>query len=372
MKILQLINVRWYNACAHFAVSQAKALADRGHEVMVMADPNSPPARAAIKWGLTTDTSINFSRIALTPVNIVRFSSCVKTTRPSIIIAHRGETHVVAALGVKLSGLKVPVVRYRGDVRYARTSLFSKWINNGFIDAVGVSTEKHMRFYLDNFNINKVKVIYPGVDTSYFKPMPRNKDLVEMAGIKTDDTVVGLVGRLDPIKGHRFFIEAAKIISIEHDKVKFIIAGENVVIQADYLKKMVNLLGLKERFIFFGKVDDIRSVISLIDIGVVASIDSESICRVVLEYMAMGIPVVGTDINQIPEIIKECGIVVSPGDPVKMANAISRLIKDKQLREELGNKSLVEVEDKYTLELLGKNSENYLMEILDGAGQPLS
>lgn len=367
LKILQLINVRWYNACAYFAISQAKALADRGHDVILMADPHSPPAVAAKKWGLTTDTSINFSKTSLTAINVARFLSYVKNTRPDIIVAHRGESHMIAALAVRLSGLRLPVMRYRGDVRFARTSILSKWLNKRLTAGVGVSTEKQRQFYLDNFGIKSVRLIHPGIDTSFFKPRPRDKNLARRHNIRAGEVVIGMIGRLDLVKGHRFFIEAAKIISIEEKNVKFIIAGKDEGVKSDDLKKMAGLLGFAGRFAFIGQVDDIRPVLSLMDIGVVASTGSESICRVALEYMASGIPVVGTDINQIPEIIGKCGILVPAGDPVTLAKALRRLIGDRQLRDELAGKSLARIKNRFSLDQLGKNSENYLLEILNGA-----
>jgi hypothetical protein len=61
MRIIQAIDVRWYNACAYFALSQALALEKVGHEVLLMADPGSPPAKKALELGLHLEESVYFS-----------------------------------------------------------------------------------------------------------------------------------------------------------------------------------------------------------------------------------------------------------------------------------------------------------------------
>lgn len=385
LKILQLINVRWYNACAHFAVTQARALANRGHDVVVMADPESPPAKAAGRLGLPVDCSIDFSNVPGTALNFFRFAAFVKKSRPDAIIAHRGESHLVAAIGTRLSGLPVPVIRYRGDVRPPRVSPFGKWLNKKLTAAIWVSTEKHRVFYENrifgsdsikaadaSIRRHPVRVIFPGIDIDFYQPRPRDRALAKKTGISKTDTIVGIVGRLSPVKGHDTFIEAAKIASLADSGLKFVIAGEDEKGRARHLQLAAELLGIKSRLIFYDRVDDIRPVMSLFDIGVVASTGSEAISRVLLEYMAMGIPVVATDVNQLPEVLGDCGLLVPPGQSAAMAEAIIRLSSNKNLREDLARRALHKVKNCFTMEALGEKSEALLMEIIDGSNQSVS
>ena len=385
LKILQLINVRWYNACSHFAVTQARALANRGHDVIVMADPESPPAREGGRLGLPVDCSINFSSISGTFLNFFRFAGYIKKAKPDAIIAHRGESHLVAAVGARLSGLPVPVIRYRGDVRPPRVSPFSKWLNNKMTAGVWVSTKKHRVFYENrifgsdfkkatNESIRRhpVRVIYPGIDIDYYQPRPRDRALAKKAGISKTDTIIGIVGRLSPVKGHDTFIEAAKIASLADSGLKFIIAGEDEKGRARHLQLAAELLGIKNKVIFYDRVDDIRPVMSLFDMGIVASTGSEAISRVLLEYMAMGIPVVATDVNQLPEVLGDCGLLVPPGQSGAMAESIIRLSSDKNMREDLARRALDKVKRCFTTEALGERSEALLMEIIDGENQSIS
>jgi glycosyltransferase involved in cell wall biosynthesis len=104
-----------------------------------------------------------------------------------------------------------------------------------------------------------------------------------------------------------------------------------------------------------------------VDIGVVSSIGSETICRSALEYMAMGKPVVGTTVNAIPEIISDGlnGILVPPRDGVGMGRAILELLENDQKRIEFGKKSRELIEEKFTLDKFASQTEEVYFQALE-------
>jgi glycosyltransferase involved in cell wall biosynthesis len=171
---------------------------------------------------------------------------------------------------------------------------------------------------------------------------------------------------LEPIKGHRAFIEAAKLISLRYPQVRFLIAGDEGSVKIDHLKTLTGKWRITDRFIFIKKVDDIRKVYSLCDIGVIATIGFEPISRVLLEYMAMRIPVIGTNINQISDILSDNGLLIPPGDSVAMAQAIGELIDNRELRINLGRKGLTAVSEYYTIDRLGERSQAFFREMIGG------
>jgi glycosyltransferase involved in cell wall biosynthesis len=175
-----------------------------------------------------------------------------------------------------------------------------------------------------------------------------------------------MVGRLSPVKGHKYFIQAAEFVVKKTPRAKFIIAGEDAQIKASELKEMVKRLNIENNFRFVGKVLDIREIISLFDVGVVASVGSETICRVLLEYMAMGKPVVGTSVNAIPEVIqhKVNGFVVPPGDGEALGEALIQLLEDKEKRISFGKAGRFSVEKNFSLEQFAKKTEEVYFELL--------
>ncbi len=175
-----------------------------------------------------------------------------------------------------------------------------------------------------------------------------------------------MLGRLSPVKGHKYFIQAAGVVVSNAQKVKFIIAGEDAQIKASELKTMVRESNLEDHFRFVGEIDDVREIVSIFDVGVVASVGSETICRAALEYMAMGKPVVGTSVNAIPEVIQNemNGFVVEPANGRALGEAILRLAEDKEKRMNFGISARSSVESRYSLAQFARKTEEVYFDLL--------
>jgi glycosyltransferase involved in cell wall biosynthesis len=150
---------------------------------------------------------------------------------------------------------------------------------------------------------------------------------------------VGIVGRLDSVKGHTHFIEAAVHVLRERPDARFAIAGKEAGLTAQLLRNQARALGLADSVIeFAGFVDSVEDFMRGCGLGVIASIGSEEISRAAIEWMATGRPLVGTLVGCLPEMIEpeETGLIVAPGDSTAMARAILRILNDRQLAEAWG------------------------------------
>ena len=176
-----------------------------------------------------------------------------------------------------------------------------------------------------------------------------------------------MVGRLSPVKGHKYFIQAAEIVARKTQKVKFIIAGQDAQIKASELEGMIKESNLEKNFRFVGKIGDVREIFSIFDVGVVASMGSETIWRVALVYMAMGRPVVGSSVNAFPEVIGNGvnGLVVPPGDPEALGEAILRLLQNKEERMKFGISARSLVEKDFSLAQFAKKTEEVYFDLLE-------
>lgn len=179
--------------------------------------------------------------------------------------------------------------------------------------------------------------------------------------------MTGIVGRLSPVKGHKDFIQAAGYILKKIPNVIFIICGEDAQISLGELKEMVINMSIEQNFRFLGKVRDIREIISLFDVGVISSVGSETICRVPLEYMSLGKPVVGTRVNAIPEVIENGvnGFLVEAGDIQRMAEAIVELLENDQKRSSFAEASRHMVMEKFTLNYFAQRTEEVYLSLLN-------
>jgi glycosyltransferase involved in cell wall biosynthesis len=368
---LQLINVRWYNACAHYAIGLSHALKQRGHKVIVAGDPLSPPLLKAKEVGLMVheDLFLSYTSPWMIAYNVKRMRDLIEREEIDIINAHRGEGHLVAALAKKFLKRAVPLIRTRGDVRAPKGSFLNRYLNRTLTDKVITTCEVLRESYIEDLQMpdEKVTTVPVGIDHDFFSPRESDTTWKERLSIPEGNLVVGIVGRLSPVKGHEYLIQAADHVLKRLPRVTFIVCGEDAQISAGQLRDAVRIKNIEENFRFLSKVKDIREIISLFDIGVVSSVGSETICRVALEYMSMGKPVVGTNINAIPEMVQHQvnGLVVEPKKWQELASALVELLRDEDKRKKFGEKSRGIVMEKFTLDVFARKTEEVYLSLLD-------
>jgi glycosyltransferase involved in cell wall biosynthesis len=365
MKLIQIIDVRWYNACADFAIKQAQGLIMAGEDVLLLVNPGSPPAKKARELGLETNEEIEFSRTGNFIWGTRRLREIAGKFGADVVMAHRGESHLTAGLASRSGRFKV--ARFRGDVRPPRRNILSNWLNMRMTNGIAVSSERlkieyERRYRLDGI---PVQVIYPGLDLGNFELKSSRDALRRHFGLNSEGKVIGIVGRFSPVKGHRYFIEAAKLVSLKHPASQFVIAGGDAQLTNSELQTMAAALKVPNMKIM-GFVENVYELMATFDIGVVASLGSEMICRVLLEYFASGAAVVGTSVNQISELmlVSNGGVLAPAADSPALAEAIVKLIENDDLRRELSQRGRKWVEGR-SLKTLGRETQSFLAEVIN-------
>jgi glycosyltransferase involved in cell wall biosynthesis len=156
-----------------------------------------------------------------------------------------------------------------------------------------------------------------------------------MFDIRTN-SVVGMVATFSPFKDYESYFEAAAIILESLPDVTFVAVGDGEnreQLEEIYKKKF------PDRVRFVGSVDNVESIIQVFDVGVLASTSfGEGISNAILEYMAMGRPVVATACAGTKELVIDgtTGYLTKVGDSADLAVKIARLLANSQLREEMG------------------------------------
>lgn len=188
---------------------------------------------------------------------------------------------------------------------------------------------KETKLYTDK----AIEVIPFGVDTEQFKPMN-----VESFFDK-DDIVIGTVKTLEEKYGIDYLIQAFKILSDKYPRLplKLLIVGGGSLEKK--LKNLADELLIGSKTIFTGKVpfSDVPKYHNMLSVFVSVS-NSESFGVAVLEAMACGKPVIVSNVGGLPEIVEngKTGFIVPPRDPQKIAEAIEKLILNKELMAEMG------------------------------------
>jgi len=163
-------------------------------------------------------------------------------------------------------------------------------------------------------------VIPNGIDTERFRPDGEGRRLVRAAwNLRAGEILIGVVGRLDPMKDHSNFLRAAARIRQERDDVRFVCIGDGPTAYQEQLQALGHQLGLDDSLIWAGARSDMPAVQNALDIAVSSSLYGEGFPNAIGEAMACGVPCVVTDVGDSAWIVGETGIVVPPGDPAALA-----------------------------------------------------
>ncbi len=163
---------------------------------------------------------------------------------------------------------------------------------------------------------------------------------------------VGSVGRLTPLKGHAVVLEAAAALLDRGVDASFVIAGAAAREAPGHLQELrarAERLGIAERVELISPFGDTAEVLSGLDVMVHASVLPDSLPTTVLEAMALGVPVVATDLGGVPELVRdaETGIVVPPNDPGRIADAVAGLIAAPETRAAVGRAAFEEASARF-------------------------
>jgi glycosyltransferase involved in cell wall biosynthesis len=182
----------------------------------------------------------------------------------------------------------------------------------------------------------KITVIHNGCDIERFDPTRRPPPgLRSELGFAAEDPVLLVLGRLEPQKGHRILLDAMPEVHRRFPRARLVCAGDGTL--RGELEAQARSLGLAQVVRFVGYQPDVTPWLALADVSVLPSF-YEGLPLAAVESLAAGRPVVATAVDGTPEVVVEgeTGLLVSPGDPAGLANALCRLLGDPAGRARLG------------------------------------
>ena len=206
-------------------------------------------------------------------------------------------------------------------------------------DKIIALTEQEKKDHI-HFHIapeDKFSVVHSGIDLDRFFNLSVDPAAMKRSlGIPEGNMVVGTVGRLTHVKGHRYLIEAAGRIVDSRPETTFVFLGDGEL--SDELKNMASNLGIEENVKFPGWRPDVAEVMSVFDVFVLPSLN-EGMGRVLVEAMALGKPIVASDVGGIPDLVihGKNGYLVPVGDVETLSASIKELLDDSGKREKMGN-----------------------------------
>ena len=364
MKIAMAADLYWptINGVATAARTLAQGLAERGHEVMVMAPSQStkPEIEMDGKVKIVRMRSVSFSfyqnfKISLTP--ILEVKKALDDFGPDVI-------HIEMLLLISQSAMRygqkynIPLVATNHAMpenlmdNLRLLSHVSRPIN--FVvrmsaarfyekaDIITMPTQSAIDGFSEASKVKKpLMPISNGINLSEYKQDKASKELYEKFGIPKNKPIVGHLGRLDAEKHLSVLIEAFSIVAQDNKDAYLVVVGDGT--DAKYLKEYAHAYHISDRVIFTGRVEDedkinLHKVFDLY--AITSPVELQSIAT--LESMASGNPVVAVDAMALGELCQNerNGFLVEQDNPEQMAEAINKILNDSKLKKSFSEESL--------------------------------
>lgn len=274
-----------------------------------------------------------------------------------IVHTHTAKAGALARPAARLAGCRCIIHMPHGHNFYGYFNpLFEKLIIlaerflSGFTDKFMVLSELE-KIDLIKFKVaaaQRITVVSSGLDLD-FKKISHDSALEKRKefGFTPGQMIVGMVSRLEPVKGPVYFVRACAELQKKYPQLRFIIVGDGSL--RPQLEKLAGRLNLQEKLVFTGWREDCLEIIAFLDILAQPSLN-EAIGRVLLEAQGLGVPVVATKVGGIPEVVKdgESGILLPQQDHQALARAISQLIDDPAKRLAMSKSAVSWIDEKFS------------------------
>ena len=219
----------------------------------------------------------------------------------------------------------------------------------------------------DGLPKSRLTCIANGIETERFCQDPGARaDVREELGLQESTRLVGIVGRIEPIKGHWTFLEAAQLLSRRVPDINYICVGgarPGMKSYAAELRDYTARLGLGKTVRWLGDRSDVPRLMAALDVLTSSSL-GEGFPNAVAEGMACGIPCVVTDVGDSAKIVGDTGTVIPPQDPASLADAWARsLALSHSERQLLGSRSRCRVERLFSVERMAEETLRLLAHI---------
>jgi glycosyltransferase involved in cell wall biosynthesis len=308
------------------------------------------------------------------PLAIWRLARLLKRERIDVVHAHLFEPTVIGLAAALLARTPGRVMtRHHADLHFflkkpfhSRIDRWSALLAHRVIAVSGQARD--VLTAMEGVPADRVTVVLPG---SFITPGTRAPD-AECEAVRREFNlhgcyVLGVVARLHPIKGQEDLFKALPEIAQVAPNVRVLLIGEGWL--RPHLEQMADTLRIRERVIFAGYRRDIPALYGVMD-AVVHPTYEDSVATPVMEGLAYGVPVVCTPKGVALDLIRdgETGLLVPPGDPARLAAAISRLARSPELQRAFAARGPLAVGDRFTFAGNAQGYERAYQEIL-GMGQ---
>lgn len=331
----------------------AKGIQQRGYDITLVTEPDSPMSDLARREGVPLVTlAMDKWRY---PSAVLAMRALIGRIKPNVLHVNSSRDSWIASLATRaqFGGTRVPVIRTRHISTPLNRNLTTRWLYRDLLDYVIVTGGELTRRALverDGLASGKVSAFPIGIDVAQFRPGTPERNLRDELGLPKDELLVGLISYLRSYKGHEYFIDAAARVAARRSGVTFVISGRGP--EEERLRTRIAEQGVQTRVRMLGYREDLLNVFHSLDLFVIPSVEGDTIPQVLMQALAVGLPVVSTTVGSIPDVVRngETGYVVPPRDAAALALRIGELLDAPALRRRMGEAGRALVERSYSLD----------------------
>lgn len=331
-----------------------RGLTERGVKVsLVELGPNDPP-----KW-LAKIAGVKYFNLGVTqkwqfPLAAIRLGRLLRGEGVDILHTHLFYAGLISISARPIARrTTVALMRHHTDVVRMLGSrihvVLDRWMAERADRLITVS-EAAKRYMIDMDHITRhIDVVHLGFNFKIFTPDHEARlKAREKFGFAPDDVVIGYVGNFAPGKGHAQLVEAFKRVQDYELSVKLLFVGGG---DCSEILAVIKKHNVTDHVALAGRRNDVAACLNAMDIFVQPSL-SEAFSQVLIEAMAVGLPVVATDVGGAKEVVEseKNGILMAPNDIDAIIQNILRLARNPGLRASLGSTGMRDVRDRFTVD----------------------
>lgn len=344
MRILQVCGGPSWGGMEMQTVALTRELLGHDHSVMLFCSDNGAVFQHASKQQLPCSAGL-FDAGKNWMASVRHARKVLRNFNPDIIHVQRSHDLSVMSAALKLSGSRTPLCfTRRMESRVRKKSLIHRFIYGRVNHAWCVSTfVRHNFLATSPMKPGNVSVMNNGIDMERFNPDQFSREAAgSELGFPPDAVVIGMSGRISPMKGHADFIQAAHTLLQKTDqRLYFVMAGGPSVgeeVFAESIYQLAKELLPENTYRFVGQSSEMEKILSAFDVYVFPS-HRESFGNVLLEAMAMKLPIVSVNAGGVGDMIS-CGVhalCVEPQQPEQIASQLLSLLQNSDERHRLAS-----------------------------------
>lgn len=325
----------------------AKAIQKKGYPLEFVVQPNSPLQEKALE-----------ANLPVTPIKIrnefdlaaaLRLAKVMKRKNCVLVHFHDARSLSVGSYAASIAKVPIRIISRRVDFTLNKNPFSQRKYKKGIDSIIAVSLGVKKVLIASRIDSRVIDVVPDGIDFLPPEDIKKSDYLRKEFSFAPDDYLVGIVAHLADHKGHKYLIDATKILKDKVPKIKIIIVGEGPLLME--LTRQAKEIHVEDRIFFLGFREDVPKILASLDLFVLSSY-LEGMGSSIMDAMAHKLPVVAANVGGIPEVVVDgkTGLLVPPRSPEALAEAILKVYRDPSLSLQFGQMGSEVVHERFSAE----------------------